>query len=129
MTSSERTRRTEREYLYFHCSSYQKGVGNIREQSNNNIIIASYKRSGVVGVNIGKIKRMFVSIKEASRLLQEANGVYTREHLESFVIPPRPTYLVKSEEESLPRNIQELNQQREPYQTRRLTPTDDIIEN
>ncbi|ELP89921.1 hypothetical protein EIN_009270 [Entamoeba invadens IP1] len=54
------------------------------------------------------IKRMFVSIKEASRLLLEANGVYTREHLELFVLPPRPTYLVKSEEESLPWNIQEL---------------------
>ncbi|ELP90324.1 hypothetical protein EIN_505800 [Entamoeba invadens IP1] len=108
MTSSKRTRRAERAYLCFHYSSYQKGVGSIREQSNKNIIITSYKRSGVVGVNIGKIKRMFVSIKEASRLLLEANGVYTREHLELFVLPPRPTYLVKSEEESLPWTIQEL---------------------
>ncbi|ELP92043.1 hypothetical protein EIN_291620 [Entamoeba invadens IP1] len=101
---------------------HAKVLGAMESKATKNIIVASFKRSGVVGVNIGKIKRMFVSIKEASRLLQEANGVYTSEQLESFVLPPTSTYLVKMAEESLSWNIQELNQHREPLQTTILPP-------
>ncbi|ELP87362.1 hypothetical protein EIN_096190 [Entamoeba invadens IP1] len=62
----------------------------------------SFKRSGVVGVNLGRVKRMFVSLKEASRLLHEAGNVFTSEMIEYFTVPEVDRFLVTIQMETLP---------------------------